>query len=331
MTRPGARLKDRRLITGRGTYADDWRLDRQAYGAFLCADLAHAAIRGIDASAALARPGVLAVFTGADMAAAGMISLPTLMPVPGRDGQAMRTPPRPVLARERVRHVGEALALVVAETRAAAEDAALAVAVDLEPLPAVADARGALEAGAPRLHAEAPGNLVFDFAAGDAAPVAAAFAGAARVVRLALAIPRVVGNPMEPRASLAAWDEASETWTLHACIQGAFHMRTQLAQVLGVPVERVRVIAADVGGSFGVHSNAYPEDVALMVAARRLGRPIRWTATRGESFVSDEQGRGVECVAELALDGDGRSSPCASISSPTWAPTCRPSGRSPTP
>lgn len=303
---PKGRFEDARLIRGRGRYAADWNLPGQLHAQFVRADRAHARLAGVDVAAALAHPGVVRVLTAADAEAAGFRSLPTLMPVKGVDGADMKAPFRPVLAHGRVRYVGEPVALVVAESRAAAQDAAEAVAIAYEDLPAVTDARAALAAGAPQLHDDVPGNHPFEFATGDADATAAAFARAARVVRLTLDIPRVVANPMEPRAALAQYDAAEDAWVLHACTQGAFHMRTQIAGVLGVPPERVRVVAEDVGGSFGVHSNAYPEDCALLLAARLTGRPVKWNATRSETFLSDEQGRGTTCLSELALDAGGR-------------------------
>jgi len=217
-----------------------------------------------------------------------------------------------------VRFVGEPIAMVVAESALIAQDAAEKVVVDYHELPAVIDATLALAEGAPRLHAEAPGNLIFEFENGALHDTDLAFSSAARVVELTVEIPRVVANPMEPRACVGVYEPNEEaagqagkgvqeaTWTLHACTQGAFHMRTQIAGVVGVPLASVRVVAQDVGGSFGVHSNAYPEDCAVLLAAKQLGRPVKWQASRSESFVSDEQGRGTACVAELALDDDGK-------------------------
>ncbi len=300
------RLEDARMITGQGRYVADWNLPGQAHAHFVRSDHAHAKIVSIDASAALTHPGVLAVLTGKDVAAAGFASLPTLMPVKGRGGSAMCTPPRPVLAGERVRFVGEPIAIVVAESAAIAQDAAELVAIDYEALPAVVSAEEALRAGAPALHEEAPGNLVFDFETGDEAKTAAAFATAPRQVSLTVAIPRVVGNPMELRGCLAVSDSESGLCTLHACTQGAFHMRQQLAKVTGKPLERIRIVAQDVGGSFGVRSNIYPEDCAVMLASMTLGRPVKWVASRAEVFLADEQGRDVLIHGELALAPDGR-------------------------
>ena len=300
------RLEDTRLIQGAGRYSADWNLPGQAYAAFVRSDRAHAELLGIDTSAARAHPGVLAVLTAADFAEAKLQSLPTLMPIKGHDGFEIRKPHRPVLAQGKVRFVGEPVAIVIATSAAIAQDAAELVAVDYTDLPAVTDSVAALTPDAPQLHEVAPGNLVFDYSNGAPEATDAAFAAAARTVKLSVDMPRVVANPMEPRACIGSYDATEQTWTLHACTQGAFHMRTQLAGVLGVPVDKLRVIAQDVGGSFGVHSNAYPEDCAVLLAAKHLGRPVKWQASRSESFVSDEQGRGMACVSELALDAQGK-------------------------
>ncbi len=303
---PIGRLEDTRLITGAGCYADDWALPDQAWACFVRADRAHARILGIDTEAAQASPGVLAVLTGKDVDAAGFKALPHWMPVKGRDDMALNAPPRPVLAGDTVRFVGEIIAIIVAESHLAAQDAAEQVAIDYEDLPPVVSAVAALDAGAPQLHAGAPGNLAFDIDIGNVAAADVAMDQAHKVVRLSVEIPRLVANPMEPRSCMGAYDVATQSYTLYACIQGAFHMRLQLAQVLPVPIEQLRVVAQDVGGSFGVRSNAYPEDCAVLLAARHTGRPVKWQGTRSESFVSDEQGRDVVVDGELALDASGR-------------------------
>ena len=273
-------------------------------------DRAHARIVALDLSAARNAPGVIAVLTGADALAAGFGSLPHLMPVKGRDGMALRAPTRPVLAGGTVRFVGEPIAIVVAETRAEAQDAAELVIVEYEDLPAVVSAIDALKTEAPQLHASVPGNLAFDIEAGNTAAAEAVFAQAQsrayKVVRLTVNIPRVVANPMEPRACLGVYDAHTNSYVLHACIQGAFHMRQQLSRTMNVPIENIRVTAEDVGGSFGVRSNTYPEDGAVLLAAMRTGRPVKWLASRSEVFLSDEQGRDVVVEGELALDAHGR-------------------------
>ena len=315
------RLEDRRLITGAGRYADDWSLPNQAHACFVRSDRAHARIVSLDTSAARDAEGVIAVLTGTDALAAGFGPLPHLMPVKGRDGMTLLAPPRPVLAGDTVRFVGEPIAMVVAETRRAALDAAERAVVEYQDLPAVVSAVDALTPNAPQLHADVPGNLAFDIEAGNAAAADAAFAQAQqqmqaqrdaagthahRIVHLKVRIPRVVANPMEPRACLGVYDADTKSYVLHACIQGAFHMRQQLSRTLNVPIETIRVTAEDVGGSFGVRSNVYPEDCAVLLAAMHTGRPVKWLASRSEVFLSDEQGRDVVVEGELALDAQGR-------------------------
>ena len=294
------------MLRGRGRYTSDWQLSSQAYGHFVRSDRAHAEIVAIDAAAALQLPGVIAVLTGEDMEAAGLKPLPAAAPMKGRGGEDQRATPRPALARQRVRCIGEAVALVVAESAAAAQDAAEAVAVEYRDLPAVVDARDALEPGAPQLHDTVPGNLVLDFAGGDEAATHAAFERAAHVVRLECYHSRVVGNPMEPRAAMAAYDAAGETYYLYACTQGATAMRGQLAAVLGVAPEKIRVVAEEVGGGFGVRFNIYPEYCALLAAAKQLRRPVKWVGSRSEVFLADEQARDIVHRGEMALDASGR-------------------------
>ncbi len=300
------RLEDERMLKGAGRYVADWNLPGQACGHFLRSDHAHADIVSIDATAALAMPGVIAVLTGADVAAAGHQPMPAAAPMKGRNGAEQKTTPRYSLARGRVRYVGEPVALVVAESAAQAQDAAEAIAVGYRELPVVVTAREALAAGAPQLHDEAPGNLVLDYTGGDEAATNAAFARAARVVKLSAYHSRVVGNPMEPRAAMGSFDPASGIYYLHATTQGVGPMRGQLSQMLGVPPERVRVVAEEVGGGFGVRFNAYPEYGALLLAAQTLGRPVKWVGSRSEVFLADEQARDIFHRGELALDAGGR-------------------------
>jgi carbon-monoxide dehydrogenase large subunit len=300
------RLEDERMLKGRGRYTSDWQLAGQAHGHFVRSDRAHAEILGVDAAAALALPGVIAVFTGQDMAAAGLKPLPAAAPMKGRAGEEQRSTPRPALAQGRVRCVGEAVALVVAESAAAAQDAAEAVSIEYRDLPVVVDAREALKPGAPQLHESVPGNLVLDFAGGDEGATRAAFERAAHVVRLESYHSRVVGNPMEPRAAMAAYDAASGMYYLYACTQGATGMRGQMATVLGVAPEKIRVVAEEVGGGFGVRFNIYPEYCALLAAAKKLGRPVKWVGTRSEVFLADEQARDIVHRGEMALDALGR-------------------------
>ncbi len=300
------RLEDDRMLTGRGRYVSDWNLPGQLHAHFVRSDRAHAEILGIDAGAAAAMPGVVAIYTGEDVAAAGLKSLPAAVPVKGRGGTELLKPDRPALAQGRVRFVGEPVAIVVAETPAAAADAAEAVFVDYRDLPVVVRAEAALAEGAPQLFDAVPRNCVFDYEAGDEKAVEEAFGRAARIVRLTVDNTRVVGNPMEPRACLAHYDEARDLHVLYACTQGVAGMRGQLAAVLGVPPEKVRVAAQEVGGGFGVRFNIYPEYCAAVMAARKLGRPVKWVGSRSEVFLADEQARDVISHGELALDGEGR-------------------------
>jgi carbon-monoxide dehydrogenase large subunit len=297
------RLEDERMLTGRGRYVSDWNLPGQAYGHFLRSDRAHAEIVSIDTQEALRHPGVVAVFTGADVAGV-LKSLPAALPVKGRGGMELINPGRPSLAQGRVRFAGDAVALVVAESATAAQDAAELIAVEYRELPAVVDAAEALAAGAPLVHDAVPGNTVLDYESGDEAGARAAFERAARVVKMNVHISRVVGNPMEPRACLAAF--VSDQYHLYTCTQGVAIMRNQLSAVLGVPPEQIRVIAEEVGGGFGVRFNLYPEYCAMLFAAKKLGRPVKWTGTRSEVFLADEQARDVRSHGELALDRNGR-------------------------
>ena len=290
------------MLTGRGRYVSDWNLPGQAHGHFLRSDRAHAEIISIDKRAALQHPGVLAVFTGEDIGQ--LKSLPAALPAKGRGGSELINPGRPALAQGRVRFAGDALALVVAESAAAAQDAAELITIEYRDLPAVVSAEQALAQGAPRVHDSVPDNTVLDYESGDEAKTRLAFDGAHRVVKLTVDLSRVVGNPMEPRACLAAYHE--ELYHLYACTQGAPIMRNQLSAVLGVPPEKIRVIAEEVGGGFGVRFNLYPEYCAALFAAKELGRPVKWTGSRSEVFLADEQARDVLCHGELALDAGGR-------------------------
>src|SRR6185295_7588221 len=248
------RLEDDRMLTGRGKYVSDWNLPGQAYGHFLRSDRAHAEIISLDAAAALAHPGVVAMITGEDIKAA-LKSLPCALPVKGRGGMELINPGRPALAQGRVRFTGEPVALIIAESAAAAADAAELVSIDYRDLPALVRAADAVKDSAPRVHDTVPGNVVMDYESGDDAGSQAAFAKAARTVELEVDISRVVGNPMEPRACLAAF--VNDQYHLYACTQGAAIMRNQLSAVLGVPPEQIRVIAEEVGGGFGVRFNLY--------------------------------------------------------------------------
>jgi carbon-monoxide dehydrogenase large subunit len=296
------RLEDDRMLTGRGRYVSDWNLPGQAYGYFVRSDRPHARILSIDSSAA----GAIAVITGKELADAGLKAIPAAAPFKWKDGSDQRQAQRFCLAHEVVRHVGEPVALVVAETAARAQDAAEALVIEYEDLPAVMTAEQAMAPGAPQLHPGAPGNLVLDFVGGDEAATNAAFAKAAKVVKLSAYHSRVIGNPMEPRAAMGSYDAVKDLYFLHATTQGIGPMRGQLSAVLGVPPDRIRVVAEEVGGGFGVRFNAYPEYGALLYAAKKLGRPVKWVGTRSEVFLGDEQARDIVHRGEMALDASGR-------------------------
>ncbi|HEU4368824.1 MAG TPA: xanthine dehydrogenase family protein molybdopterin-binding subunit [Methylomirabilota bacterium] len=299
------RLEDPRLIQGLGRYSDDVNLERQAYAVAVRSPHAHARIAGIDVRRGLKAPGVLAVLTGDDLAADRVGDLPTDRARKRRDGAPAFPTPRPALARGRVRHVGDPVALVVADTLAQALDAAERVAVDYEPLPGVAATAEALRPGAPVVWDEAPDNVAFVAEAGQREAVAHAFERAAHVTRLDYVVTRVAVAPLEPRAAVGEYDRRSGRYTLHTGIQGPHGTRTLVAGVLKVPQSHLRVVTADVGGSFGMRSGLYPEMVLVLWAARRLGRPVKWTSDRREGFVTDEHGRDNVSTAELALDRDG--------------------------
>src|SRR5260221_1842300 len=304
---PVPRMEDPKLLRGEGRYTDDLNFTGQAYAAMVRSRHAHGIIRAIDVSAARAMPGVMAIYTAADLDTAGYGRLKCAVAFSNRDGSPMRAPPRPALASERVRFVGEAIAVVVAETAVQAKDAAEAVAIDIDPLPAVTSPVAAVAPGAPQIHPDIPGNVVLDYHYGDAEAVAAAFARASHVTRLDLVSNRVVVNAMEPRSAIARYDPAAERWTLHVGCQGVFGLRNALAKdILAVAPEQVHVLTGNVGGSFGMKAIVYPEYICVLHAARALGRPIKWTDERSESFLSDHHGRDHTRTAELALDENGR-------------------------
>jgi carbon-monoxide dehydrogenase large subunit len=300
------RKEDATLLRGQGHYTDDLNVSGQAYAVMVRSPYAHGVIRGIDIAAAQAMPGVLAIITGQDLQAGGFGPIRCRMAVRNRDGTPMRAPPRPALPTDKVRFAGEAVACVIAETRAAARDAAEAVMLDIEMLPALVDAATARDQGAVQLHADAPGNVVLDFHFGNEDAVAAAFARAPHVVTQRIVNSRVVVNAMEPRAAIGEYDPVSQRWTLRTPSQGVMGLREGLARdVLGVEPAQVRVLTGSVGGSFGMKSQVYPEQVCLLHAARLLGRPVKWTDDRSESFLSDHHGRSAEATISLALDDDG--------------------------
>jgi carbon-monoxide dehydrogenase large subunit len=300
---PVPRTEDPTLVRGEGCYTDDVTLPGQAYAVMVRSRVAHGAIKGIDTAAARKMPGVLAVYTGADLAQYG--TLKCGIPFNNRDGTPMIKPPRPALPTDKVRFVGDPVAFVVAETPLQAKDAAEAVAVDIDQLPAVVRPADAVRPDAPLIHSEAPGNVALDYHYGDSEKVATAFAKAAHVTKLKLVNSRVVVNAMEPRAAIGVYETASGRFTLHAPSQGVFGLRGNVADILKVEPKQVRVLTGHVGGSFGMKSAAFPEYVCVLHAARALGRPVKWTDDRSGSFVSDSHGRDHELTAELALDTDG--------------------------
>ena len=311
---PVPRKEDLRLITGKGVFSDDVNLPGQAYAVFVRTPHAHARICSINTGRALAQPGVIAVLTGRDLLADGLQPLihkpaavgPANPKIPNRDGSPAFSAPQYALAIDRVRHVGEALAIVIADTLAAAKDCAEAVDVEYEVLPAVTATRAAAEADAPRVWDEALSNVCLDGDIGHAETTAAAFARAAHVVKLDTWVQRVAGVTMEPRAAVGVYNTATQRYTLHAGSGGAVRLKQDLAITLGVPAESVRVLMQDVGGNFGTRGAIYSEFIAVAWAARRAGRPVKWTCERHESFATDYQGRDMVSAIELALDEHGK-------------------------
>jgi len=311
--KPVPRKEDARLVAGRGRYSDDFSLPGQAQAQLVRSPHAHARVLRIDVTAALAVSGVIAVLTGKDAETDGLGPIPhkpvptnpNEFPLGGREGSSIFIAPHPVLATDTARFVGEPVAMVIAETAGTAADAAERVVVDYEPLPSVTATRAAAEAGAPVLWKEAGSNVCVDSIAGDACATEAAFARAAHVVRLDTWVPRITGVPMEPRAALGVYDEATGRYTLFAGSGGVVRHKNDLAEILGVPDTAVRVVAQDVGGNFGTRNSFYPEFALVAWAARRLGRPVKWTCTRREAFLTDYQARDLVSGMELALDAEG--------------------------
>jgi carbon-monoxide dehydrogenase large subunit len=307
------RREDLRLLTGNGRYSDDLNLPGQAYAIMLRSPHAHARIRGIDTAAARAAPGVLAVLTGRDMLADGLQPIPHAvwsnhpaeLALPDRDGAVTCAPPHHCMAIEAAHQVGDIVAVVVAVTATWAKDAAELVEVDYDPLPAVARAAIAVSPEATRAHADTPGNLCVDAIIGDEAATNAAFARAAHIARLDTWVQRVAGVPMEPRAAIGAYDRETGKYTLYAGAGGAVRPRNDLAAVLDVPEADCRMVMQDVGGNFGTRGAFNPEFALVVWAARRVGRPVKWTGTRSEAFLSDYQARDLTAHAELALDANG--------------------------
>jgi aerobic carbon-monoxide dehydrogenase large subunit len=304
---PVRRVEDQRFLTGHASYVDDLVLPRQAYAFMLRSPHAHARIRGVDIAAAAAAPGVLAVLTGEDVAQDGLGPLPCLTPLINRDGTAAPLPQRPAMVREVARHVGDTVAMVVAESLGAARDAAELIAVDYEPLPAACLTETALDAGQPQVWDEASGNLAFDWGIGDGAAVERAMAVARHRISLEIVNNRIVVNSMEPRGAIGEYDRGEDSYTLWSATQGSHFLRSLLAEsVFKVPEHRIRVVTRDVGGGFGMKYFLYPEHVLVLWAAKKIGRPVKWTAERSDAFVTDTQGRDNLTRLELALDDDLR-------------------------
>ena len=306
---PVRRHEDLRLSSGRGRYTDDISLPRMAHAVVLRSNVAHAQLKRVDAAAARGMPGVVLVATGDDLRADGLGDIPCVTPLVNRDGTPRHDTPRPALAVGKVRHVGQPVALVVAETLPAARDAAEAIQIDYEPLPAVTEAKDAIAAGAPQLFDSIAGNIVFDWDndKGDAKATDAAFAQAAHVVRLELVNNRVAVNSMEPRNAVADYDSDSGRSTLYTATQGPHFVRDPLAElVLKIPKDKLRLVTPNVGGGFGMKAFVYPEHALVVWASRKLARPVKWQEDRSEAFISDNQGRDHTTRAELALDPKGR-------------------------
>ncbi len=296
------RIEDARFLRGEGRYLADIALRGALHGHVLRSPHAHALIRGMDVSPVRGMPGVHGIFTHADLAADGVGNLPCMAAV-----SPMIVPPRPALADGRVRHVGDPVAFVVADSAEQARDAAEAIVVDYDALPATTDGKAALAADAPAIWPQMPGNLAYRIQRGDREAVTRAFAQATHVVELGVVNNRVVINPVEHRAGIARYDAVTETMDLHLTGQGVHGIRRQLAEtVFKLPPEKIRLSAPDVGGGFGMKNFLYPEWVLLLWVARKLGRPVRWEADRAEEFVSGAQGRDIEATARLALDASGK-------------------------
>jgi carbon-monoxide dehydrogenase large subunit len=304
---PVRRKEDDTLVRGKGKYTDDFALPGQVYAWIVRSSHAHGIIRGIDTAVAKAMPGVLGVWTGADLASANYGPYTCGLPLKSRDGSPLLQTNRAALVSDKVRFVGDPVAFVVAETLTQARDAGEAVVLDIDPLPSVTSAEEAAKPGAPQLYDHIPNNVALDYHYGDAEKVEAAFADAAHVTRLDIVNTRVAVVAMEPRAALASYDKASERYTIQVPTQGVAGNRNSLAKnLLKVPNEKVHLLTANVGGSFGMKNINYPEYICILHAAKALGRPVKWTDERSTSFLSDSHGRAQQIHCELALDREGR-------------------------
>jgi aerobic carbon-monoxide dehydrogenase large subunit len=304
---PVRRKEDDTLVRGKGKYTDDFQLPGQAYAWIVRSSHAHGVLRGIDTSTAKAMPGVLGVWTGTDLVAAGYGPFTCALPLKSRDGTPLHQTNRTALMTDKVRYVGDPVAFVVAETLVQARDAAEAVEVDIDPLPSVTDPEEAAQLGAPQLYEHIPNNVALDYHFGDTEKVEQAFKNAAHVTKVDILNTRVAVVAMEPRAALASFDKASERFTIQVPTQGVAANRVGLAKnILKVPNDKVHLLTANVGGSFGMKNINYPEYVCILHAAKALGRPVKWTDERSTSFLSDSHGRAQKVHCELALDAEGK-------------------------
>jgi carbon-monoxide dehydrogenase large subunit len=304
---PLLRKEDKRFLTGRGNYVSDIKRPNMTVGVIVRSPHAHARIRGIDTAAAAAMPGVVAIFTGEDLKRDNVGSLPCAWPVVGKNGVPTKEPLHPPLAQGKVRHVGDPVAFVVAENLTLARNAAEAVAVGYDELPACAAMLDALKPGAPAVFDDIPDNICVDWELGDRAATELAFRKAAHIARLSLVNNRLVGNPMEPRAALGEYDGARDAYTLWSTSQFPHIVKLLMGNfVLNIPQHKLRVVAPDVGGGFGVKQFHYAEEVLVTWASKKVGRPVKWVCERSEGFISDAHGRDHVTEAELALDADGK-------------------------
>ncbi len=301
------RIEDLRLLTGSGNYTDDVQLENEAHAYVLRSPVAHGNLKGVDVSAARGAPGVLLVLTGDDVKADDLGPLPNMFPVESMDGTVRHETYRPLLAQDKVRHVGEPVALVVAETLGQARDAAELIEVDIEELPAATDTYRSAQDGAAQLYDHIPNNLCFDWGKGEKDKTEDAFSNAHHVTTLELINNRVVVNSMEPRAAIGAYDKAEDKLTLYTSSQGTIGLRDTIAgAILNIDKDKLRVVTGDVGGGFGMKIFPHPEQPMVVWAAKKLNRPVRWNSERSEAFLSDIQGRDHVTKAEVACDADGR-------------------------
>jgi len=301
------RVEDKRFITGKGKYTDDIVLPQMTHACIVRSHYAHAKVNGVDTTAAAAAPGVVAVFTGKDIADSGVGGVPCGWQVDFKNGDTMKEPPHPLLVADKVRYVGDAVAVVIAETKAQAKDAAELVIVDYEELPSVIDASEGVKDGAPLVHEEAPNNMCFDWELGDEAAANAAVDQADHVTKLEFVNQRLIPNAIEPRSAIGSFDEANDRYTLYTSTQNPHVIRMLMcAFVLGIPEHKVRVVSPDVGGGFGSKIFHYIEEALMVWCSQRLKRPVKWTAERSESFMTDAHGRDHVTKAELAMTNDGK-------------------------